>query len=98
MSNNTDINLVNLQIVRRWCEAQGPEWSLFKSQPLGRGATAFVYEISSPYGLRSLKLYNADFSENEGEIGVKRIDQQIALGEHDCPSLVQVFAGGTFED
>jgi serine/threonine protein kinase len=69
-----------------------------RTRPLGRGATASVYEIRSPAGLRSLKLYAGDFSKKEGEIGVKRIEQQIALGEHDCPSLVQVFDGGAFEN
>jgi serine/threonine-protein kinase len=88
----------NLQIASRWCEQRGEGWSLSSSALLGKGATASVYEINSPEGLRSLKIYDADFSKNEGDLGLKRIEQQVALGEHGCPSLVEIFGGGEFEE
>lgn len=52
----------------------------------------------SPNGTRALKLYDSKFSEGaQGAVEDQRIRQQIELGEHDCPSLVKVYAGGKFE-
>jgi serine/threonine-protein kinase len=97
MSDSAEVDLLNVPVVERWCQEHGDGWLLTNTDALGRGATASVYEISSPNGLRSLKLYDEDFSKRGGEIGVMRIQQQRELGEHNCPSLVQVFEGGTFE-
>ena len=48
---------------------------------------------------RALKIYDEDFSSGSlGAIEQKRIQQQLSLQNHDCPSLVQVYAGGTTED
>ncbi len=85
------------QIVERWCKQKGPGWSV--CDQLGEGGTAPVFEIASPDGPRALKVYDAAFSAGQkGEIELKRIEQQVALRGHDCPSLVQVYEGGTFED
>lgn len=97
MIDDLDIDNHNLQVANRWCEQRGAGWSV--SDRLGKGATASVFELECPEGLRSLKLYNPDFSTGkQGDIGLKRIEQQVALGDHDCPSLVLVYEGGTFED
>jgi serine/threonine-protein kinase len=75
----------------------GAGWSVL--QQLGEGGTASVFEVASPGGPRALKLYSVAFSAGEkGEIENKRISVQIALKDHDCLSLVQVYDGGKFED
>src|SRR5260221_12994446 len=92
---NTDSEA--LQVARRWCESKGAPWSV--SHQLGPGGTARVFEVSSPDGLRALKIYDADLSSGQkGEIEQKRIDKQLALKGHDCPFLVQIYDGGIFED
>lgn len=98
MANDTESYDANLQVATRWCENKRNGWTVSRSKPLGKGSTASVYEIASPDGLRSLKIYNADFSEKEGAVGLKRIEQQVDLGEHGCSSLVEIFDGGKFEE
>jgi hypothetical protein len=45
-----------------------------------------------------LKVYGAGFSTGQkGEIELKRIEHQVALGDHGCPSLVRVYEGGNFD-
>lgn len=84
-------------IAARWCAAQGEGWVL-KAQ-LGLGGTAPVFEVQSPSGLRALKIYDAEFSSGKmGKIEHNRIQQQLSLRGHDCPSLVHVYAGGTTEN
>ena len=66
-------------------------------EQLGEGGTASVFEVTSPDGPRALKVYNEKFSSGaRGEIEIERIKQQIDIGPHDCPSLVQVYHGGEF--
>src|SRR5690242_7542651 len=97
MSSNQESDSQDLQIAHRWCGSKGPSWSV--SHQLGPGGTARVFEISSPDGLRALKIYDADLSSGQkGGIEQKRIEQQLALKGHDCPFLVQVYEGGKFED
>lgn len=97
MNNVDDIDTEGSEVARRWCEQKGQGWSV--CDQLGKGGTAPVFEIASPSGLRALKIYDAAFSAGEkGEIESKRIEQQLALRGHDCPSLVQVFEGGRFDD
>jgi serine/threonine protein kinase len=87
-----------LEIAREWCLERGPGW--FVMAPLGEGATASVFELGSPEGPRSLKIYNPQYSSGkQQEIGLKRIEQQVALiGDHQCPSLVKIYDGGVFEE
>ena len=86
-----------LRIAQRWCAGKGIGWEVTKS--LGQGGTAPVFEVSSPDGLRALKIYDARFSSGKkGQIERKRIDQQLALMGHSCPYLVQVYQGGKYED
>lgn len=86
------------RIAEKWCESKGVGWRV--TQQLGRGGTAPVFEIKHPDdGLRALKIYDRSFSSGEkGEIELARISQQIKLKDHSCPSLVQVYDGGNFED
>ena len=85
------------QLAARWCRAQGEGWAPIVQ--LGVGGTAPVFEIESPSGLRALKIYDAEFSSGKmGEIENSRIEQQLSLRDHDCPSLVHVYEGGRFED
>jgi serine/threonine protein kinase len=88
---------INYDIAHRWCAARGTEW--YVRDQAGRGGTAPVYTVASPQGDLALKIYDAEFSTGEkGKVESKRIDQQVALGIHDCPSLVKVHGGGAFED
>jgi len=65
---------------------------------LGKGGTAPVFEVVSPGGALALKIYDANFSSGaKGEIEHRRIEQQLALKGHDCPYLVQIYDGGSFE-
>jgi len=76
---------------------KGLGWTL--SCSLGQGGTAPVFEIITPDGPRALKIYDPEFSIGEkGRIEEKRIHQQLALKDHDCPNLVKVYDGGRFED
>lgn len=96
MNGESNIDAGNVSIARQWCQSKGEGWSL--GDQLGRGGTAPVFEIESPEGALALKVYDYDFSSGEkGERERKRIDQQVGLKGHDCPSLVQVYEGGTFE-
>jgi len=57
-----------------------------------------VFEVVSPDGARALKIYDAKFSSGEkGEIEHRRVEQQLTLKGHDCPYLVQIYDGGSFE-
>lgn len=97
MDPQTDIDAENFEIANRWCESKGDGWSV-RSQS-GRGGTAPVFLVDSPDGERALKIYDAAFSSGEkGEIEEKRVEQQVALGVHDCPYLIKVYEGGRFED
>ncbi len=83
------------KIAQEWCSSKGSGWSIGKG--LGEGGTAPVYEVLTPDGVRALKLYSAEFSDGKkGLIERKRIEQQLALRDHNCPSLVQIFDGGEF--
>jgi serine/threonine protein kinase len=95
MLEQLDTNSESNQIARQWCESKGDGWSL--GPQLGTGGTAPVFEVVSPDGSRALKIYDSAFSTGQkGEIERKRVDQQLALKGHDCPSLVQVYEGGEF--
>lgn len=85
-------------IAEKWCKSKGAGWRV--TQQLGRGGTAPVFEIKHPDdGLRALKIYDGSFSSGKkGEIELARISQQVKLKDHSCPSLVQVYEGGKFED
>jgi serine/threonine protein kinase len=97
MPTESETNTEARGLACRWCALRAPGWSI--GNQLGAGGTAPVFEVSSPYGLRALKIYDAGFSAGEkGEIEQKRIDQQLALKGHDCSSLVEVYEGGKFED
>lgn len=97
MNDITDRDRINLEIAQRWCASQAPNWSV--REQAGRGGTAPVFSIDTPAGERALKIYDAEFSSGEkGKIEAKRIEQQVALGVHDCPSLIKIYGGGQFED
>ena len=84
----------SIAVAGRWCDAKGSDWKVLRS--LGRGGTAPVFEIDSPDGLRALKIHTPEFSGDQIELD--RIQKQLELRGHDCPSLVQVYDGGNFED
>ena len=85
------------EIAKRWCRDKGEDWAPVGQ--LGRGGTAPVFELQSPSGPRALKIYDEEFSSGRmGEIESTRIEKQLELKNHDCPSLVHVFEGGTIED
>ncbi len=87
----------SLGLATLWCQKKGPDWKV-RAQ-LGTGGTAPVFELASPDGIRALKIYDAEFSSGQnGEIELKRIEQQLALCDHNCPYLVQVYEGGMFEN
>jgi serine/threonine protein kinase len=86
----------SFKIAVAWCKRKGPGWGVLGQ--LGTGGTAPVFELSSPNGSRALKIYDADFSSGrKGGVELKRIEQQLALCGHNCPYLVQVYEGATFE-
>lgn len=86
-----------LEIARRWCAGKPDRWQVLNQA--GRGGTAPVFTLGTPSGDKALKIYDREFSSGQkGAIERKRIDQQIALGAHACPYVVQVFEGGVFED
>ena len=48
-----------------------------------------MFEVTSPEGPRALKIFSEDFSSGrKGEIELARIQQQLKLRGHDCPTLV----------
>lgn len=97
MTEASRIHSESWHIAARWCASQGADWSVVRQ--LGAGGTAPVFEVASPHGPRALKIYDADFSSGSlGAIEEERIQQQLNLQNHDCPSLVQVYAGGRTED
>ena len=84
-------------IAVRWCKTKGDGWA--PTDQLGLGGTAPVFEMQSPSGPRALKIYDKKFSSGElGDIEHCRIQQQLRLKDHDCPSLVHVYEGGMIED
>jgi len=96
MTGETDIGDPDLTVATRWCAQKGAAWTVCRR--LGTGGTAPVFEIASPEGARALKIYEARFSEGKkGEIESARLQKQLSLRGHDCPYLVQVYEGGTFE-
>ena len=75
---------------------RGAAWTL--RDQLGAGGTAPVFEVTSPDGARALKIYDEEFSSGQlREIEHNRIQQQLNLQNHDCPSLIQVYEGDVFE-
>jgi serine/threonine protein kinase len=87
----------SLEIAQRWCENKGPSWKVLDKA--GRGGTAPVYSVLSDEGEFALKIYDQEYSLGAtGEIEELRVKKQVTLGRHDCPSLIQVFDGGRFED
>ena len=85
------------EIATRWCRSKGEGWAPLRQ--LGHGGTAPVFELQSPSGLRALKIYDEEFSSGRtGEIEHSRIQKQLELKDHDCPSLVHVYDGGMTED
>src|SRR6185437_8576445 len=96
MTDSIEQNSDILEVISSWCRKKGEGWSL--GDQLGAGGTAPVFEINSPEGLRALKIYDLAFSSGKkGKIEHTRLQQQLALRGHNCPSLVQVYEGGTFE-
>jgi eukaryotic-like serine/threonine-protein kinase len=86
-----------LEIAQRWCALRGENWQI--RDQAGRGGTAPVFSVETPTGVKALKIYDLEFSaEKKGAIERKRIDQQLALGAHECPYVIQVLDGGVFED
>lgn len=80
----------NQQLAKRWCNAQGPGWSVASSA--GSGGTAEVFTVHSPQGDLALKLINQNFSTGDrGTETEKRIAQQLRIiGAHSCPHLVKI--------
>lgn len=96
MSQEAEKDKINRQIAERWCVARGSAWSI--DGQAGRGGTAPVFAVRGPEGELALKIYDAEFSDGEkGKVEEKRVAQQVELGRHDCPSLIQVYDGGKFE-
>lgn len=86
-----------LEIAQRWCSLKAEGWQI--RDQAGRGGTAPVFTVETPSGVKALKIYDLEFSAgNKGAIEQKRIGQQLALGAHDCPYVIQVLDGGVFED
>jgi serine/threonine-protein kinase len=55
--------------------------------------------LATPHGARALKVYDAEFSTGDRSRTQKeRVELQVALGDHTCPSLVKIYDGGLFED
>ena len=85
-----------VDIAHHWCEEKGVGWVV--REELGEGGTAPVFEVASPHGLRALKIYKQRFSVGEKEkIEMRRIKKQLDLCGHTCPSLVQVYEGGSYK-
>lgn len=96
MFENSPVRSDAWDIATRWCQAQGVGWTL--GDQLGLGGTAPVFEVQSPDGPRALKIYDEKFSSGQlGDIEQNRIEQQLQLQNHDCPSLVHVYDGGVTE-
>jgi serine/threonine protein kinase len=96
MTDDPQGDVEGLQIARRWCDMRNG-WSVIGQT--GRGGTAPVFSIRSPAGELALKIHDLAFSTGaKGIIERTRIQRQIDIGQHDCPSLVRVFEGGAFED
>lgn len=85
----------NYTIAQAWCAERG--WDLIDEA--GRGGTAPVYGVRSADGERALKIYDEEFSTGErSHLQKERVELQVALGDHDCPSLIKVYEGGTFRE
>jgi serine/threonine protein kinase len=92
-----DIDDEALDIAKRWCQGKGSGWSV--QDQAGRGGTAPVFTLATPDGLRALKVYDTEFSTGKkGVVERKRIDQQVELGAHGFPHVVEVYEGGEFEE
>lgn len=86
----------NFLAAKSFCEQKGAGWGVLGI--LGRGGTASVYELSTPFGTRALKIYDLKFSSGQlGDIEMTRIEQQVSLGEHDCRYLVKTYEGGSID-
>ena len=87
----------NLEIAQRWCCQKGSDWQLIDQ--VGRGGTAPVFGVKGPEGEFALKVYDEKFSSGEaGALEEIRVQQQIKLGRHGCPYLIEVYDGGRFDD
>jgi serine/threonine-protein kinase len=94
---DTERDRVNRELADRWCKSKGAGFAI--REQAGRGGTAPVFSVDTPEGERALKIYDMEFSSGDkGKIEEKRVQQQVELGVHDCPSLNKIFDGGRFED
>jgi len=84
---------VELGIAKRWCASRGEGYEVVKAG--NQGGTARVFIVRTPEGVRALKLLKEEFSTGQvGLVSKRRIDQQLALGDHNCAQLVKTFDGG----
>jgi len=96
-SDVTDSSDPSWPIAEAWCQQNGAEWIVL--DVAGRGGTAPVFTIQGPDRLYALKVYDEAFSSGEkGKIEAIRVQQQVALGRHGRPELVEVYDGGRFSD
>ena len=92
-----DRDRLNSELAKRWCLSRGTGFAV--RDQAGRGGTAPVFSVETPQDERALKIYDVEFSSGEkGKIEEKRVQQQVEIGIHDCPSLIKVYDGGRFED
>ncbi len=97
MRQECDADPKALDVAQAWCAERGNGW-LVRGE-VGRGGTSVVFDLASPEGDRTLKIYNEKFSSAEsGEIEASRIKMQQSLGVHDCPYLVKTYDGGRVKD
>lgn len=97
MTQECDADPEARDVAQAWCTERGNGW-LIKGE-VGRGGTSVVFDLMSPEGDRTLKIYNEKFSsDRSGEIEASRINMQRSLGAHDCPYLVKIYDGGRVKD
>lgn len=82
-------------LAEQLCKTKGWEVKDF----LGAGATAATFEVSTPTGLRALKLYAPHILKGKrGQLVRKRFALVVEyLRDHGCPHLVAVYEGGEFK-
>ncbi len=84
-------------VAERWCLSKGEGWEVIELA--GSGGTATVFSLKSPDGPRTIKVLSEKFSNGEfAEVSRKRVNQQVELGVHNSPNLVNIFDGGYFEN
>ncbi len=83
-------------LARQLCKAKGWELGEF----LGAGATAAIFEVKTPEGLRALKLYASKFLSGRRGVQVRRRFDMVVehLKGHDCPHLIAVHEGAEFKN